>query len=101
MQDNSVKLSNLARCAVAIDRYRPETCCIVGNYYSLLGVCNVHTEKCDVSVFIAIGSPQNHAKAIVYFQRALKLDPNYLSAWTLMGHELVELKNTNAYALSL
>lgn len=34
--------------------------------------------------------------AIVYFQRALKLNPKYLSAWTLMGHEFMELKNTNA-----
>ena len=32
----------------------------------------------------------------MYFQRALKLDANYLSAWTLMGHEYVEMKNPNA-----
>ena len=38
----------------------------------------------------------NHEKAIVYFRRALKLNPQYLSAWTLMGHEFVEMKNTNA-----
>lgn len=37
-----------------------------------------------------------HQRAIIYFQRALKLDPHYLSAWTLMGHEFMELKNTNA-----
>ena len=37
-----------------------------------------------------------HEKAVQYFQRALKLNPNYLSAWTLMGHEFMELKNTNA-----
>ena len=46
-----------------------------GNYYSLRG---------------------QHEKAVLYFQRALKLNPNYLSAWTLMGHEYMELKNTNA-----
>lgn len=34
--------------------------------------------------------------AITYFQRALKLNPKYLAAWTLMGHEFMELKNTNA-----
>ena len=28
-----------------------------------------------------------------YFNRALKLDRHYLSAWTLMGHEYVEIKN--------
>lgn len=31
-----------------------------------------------------------------YFRRALRLNPNYLSAWTLMGHEYVELKNPPA-----
>ena len=37
-----------------------------------------------------------HEKAVQYFQRGLKLNPSYLSAWTLMGHEFIELKNTNA-----
>lgn len=39
---------------------------------------------------------RDHEKAITYFRRALKLDRGYLSAWTLMGHEYVEIKNTNA-----
>ncbi|KAL6894301.1 hypothetical protein ACP4OV_008399 [Aristida adscensionis] len=37
-----------------------------------------------------------HEKSVLYFQRALKLNRKYLSAWTLMGHEFVELKNTPA-----
>ena len=37
-----------------------------------------------------------HEKAVLYFQRALKLNPNYLSAWTLMGHEYMELKQTSS-----
>jgi anaphase-promoting complex subunit 8 len=32
----------------------------------------------------------------MYFQRALRLDFGYLSAWTLMGHEYMELRNTAA-----
>jgi hypothetical protein len=48
---------------------------MIGNYYSLR---------------------REHEKAILYFRRALKLDRAYLSAWTLMGHEYVEIKNTNA-----
>ena len=48
---------------------------MIGNYYSLRS---------------------QHEKAVTYFQRALKLNPDYLSAWTLMGHEFIELKNTNA-----
>lgn len=68
-------LSYLAHRAFMTDKYRPESCCIIGNYYSLKG---------------------QHEKSVVYFKRALKLNKNYLSAWTLMGHEFVEMKNTPA-----
>ena len=33
---------------------------------------------------------------MLYFKRALQLDSHYLSAWTLMGHEYVEIRNTAA-----
>lgn len=66
-------LSYLAHRLFVTDKYRPESCCIIGNYYSLKG---------------------QHEKSVIYFMRALKLNKNYLSAWTLMGHEYVEMKNT-------
>ncbi|KAK4941569.1 Anaphase-promoting complex subunit 8 [Elasticomyces elasticus] len=69
------KLAFLAHLATSVDKFRPETCCVVGNYYSL---CS------------------QHEKAVMYFRRALTLDRNFLSAWTLMGHEYIELKNTHA-----
>ncbi|TIA16834.1 TPR-like protein [Aureobasidium pullulans] len=69
------KLAYLASVASAIDKFRPETCCIIGNYYS----------QCS-----------EHEKAVMYFRRALTLDRQFLSAWTLMGHEYIELKNTQA-----
>lgn len=69
------EMSALAHKTVEINKYRPETCCVIGNYYSIRS---------------------DHTKAVIYFQRALKLDPTYLSAWTLMGHEFMEMKNTNA-----
>lgn len=75
VKESKRALSYVAHNAVMIDKYRPETCCIIGNYYSLKA---------------------EHEKAVLYFQRALRLDRNYLSAWTLMGHEHVELKNTGA-----
>ncbi|GAB4845596.1 anaphase-promoting complex component apc8 [Ancistrocladus abbreviatus] len=71
----SAALSYLAHRMFLTDKYRPESCCIIGNYYSLKG---------------------QHEKSVVYFRRALKLNKNYLSAWTLMGHEYVEMKNTPA-----
>ncbi|KAL7470643.1 hypothetical protein ACHAXS_010903 [Conticribra weissflogii] len=75
VKDQKVALSHLAHRSIAIDKYRPETCIIVGNYYS---------------------SKARHEKAVQYFQRALKLDRTYLSAWTLLGHEYIEMKNTAA-----
>ena len=69
------QLAYLAHLATAVDRFRPESACVVGNYYAL---------------------KSEHEKAITYFRRALTLDRSFLSAWTLMGHEYVELKNTQA-----
>ncbi|PNH55631.1 hypothetical protein VD0002_g9880 [Verticillium dahliae] len=69
------KLAFIAHLCSNIDRFRPESCVVVGNYYSLLSM---------------------HEKAVQYFRRALTLDRTCLSAWTLMGHEYVELKNTHA-----
>ncbi len=43
----------------------------MGNFYSLRG---------------------EHEKAIVYFRRALRADPTYVSAYTLIGHEYVEVR---------
>nr|GMC75872.1 anaphase-promoting complex subunit 8 [Ipomoea batatas] len=71
----SSALSHLAHRVILIDKYRPESCCIIGNYYSLKG---------------------QHEKSVMYFRRALKLNKNYLSAWTLMGHEYIEMKNIPA-----
>jgi anaphase-promoting complex subunit 8 len=69
------KLAFLAQLATTTDKFRPETCCVVGNYYSI---------------------KSEHEKAVMYFRRALTLDRTFLSAWTLMGHEFVEMKNTHA-----
>lgn len=68
------QLAFVAQVATATDKFRPETCCVVGNYYSL---------------------KSEHEKAVMYFRRALTLDRNFLSAWTLMGHEFIEMKNTH------
>jgi anaphase-promoting complex subunit 8 len=73
VKEDMAKLSALVHDAVMIDKYTPETCCIMGNYYSLKG---------------------DHVRALVSFRRALMLNVYYLAAWTLMGHEYLELKQT-------
>ncbi len=43
----------------------------------------------------------DHEKAALYFQRALRLNKRLLAAWTLLGHEYVEvLKNIHIYIMS-
>lgn len=75
VMEKKSKLSFLAQFASQIDKFRSETCCIVANYHSMKG---------------------EHDKSIMYYKRALTLNKNCLSAWTLMGHEFVELKNSHA-----
>lgn len=75
VREMQTELSSLAHISNQIDPFRIETCICIANFYSLRG---------------------QHAKSVVYFSRALQLNPKYLSAWTLMGHEYIELKNTNA-----
>lgn len=75
VKESKPELSDLAHKSVRIDKYRTETCFIIGNYYSSKG---------------------QHEKAVIYFKRALRLDPKYLAAWILIGHEYVEMKNTSA-----
>lgn len=69
------KLAYLSQFAADVDSYRPETCCIIANYFS---------------------AKQQHEKAIMYFRRALTLNKTCTNAWTLMGHEFVEMKNSHA-----
>ncbi|KAJ5089058.1 Cdc23 [Penicillium argentinense] len=74
VMNERARLAFVAQIATATDKFRPETCCVVGNYYSL---------------------KSEHEKAVMYFRRALTLDRSFLSAWTLMGHEYIEMKNTH------
>ena len=75
VKEMRTELSSLAHSANEIDPFRVETCCCIANFYSLRS---------------------QHPKAVVYFSRALQLNPRHLSAWTLMGHEYMEMKNTGA-----
>eukprot|EP00983_Pelagomonas_calceolata_P126191 1161280-Pelagomonas_calceolata.AAC.8 len=43
-----------------------------------------------------LGGLGTHDKAVQYFKRALRLNRGYLAAWTLLGHEYMEAKNTPA-----
>lgn len=75
LQESKDKLCILAQECIKVDRYRPETCCVLANYYSV---------------------QRNIEESIEFFTRALKLNRSYPLAWTLLGHDYIEQKNTNA-----
>jgi anaphase-promoting complex subunit 8 len=74
IKDDRAGLRYLAHHFAKIDKYSPQTCCIIGNHYSLSG---------------------EHQKAVVSYLRALQLDPKYIDAWTLIGHEYILMKDAN------
>ena len=38
-------------------------------------------------------SKKDRARAISYFRRAIQMKPDFISAWTLIGHEYIEMRN--------
>ncbi|KAI0987472.1 hypothetical protein GJ496_006747 [Pomphorhynchus laevis] len=72
-------LSLLAQQCFAVNPYRHETCCVLGNYYSII---------------------KEHCKAVHYYLQALKVNPYYVFAWTLAGHECMELKSYSSAVLA-
>ena len=91
--ENRLTLSRLAHDFLALDKDRPEVCCLVGMLLP-------STSYSDQVLMQYEGNHYSlraeHEKAIRYFRRATQLDRTYLSAWTLMGHEYVEMKNSHA-----
>ena len=74
MNENAKELGALAVECYQNNKYCPETCCVVGNYYSMMS---------------------EHEKSIEYFKKALELDRSFLAACTLIGHEYLELKKVS------
>eukprot|EP00762_Andalucia_godoyi_P007092 ANDGO_01825.mRNA.1 Anaphase-promoting complex subunit 8 len=75
VQNDRTALAELAQAVSAVDRFHTISALVVGNYYSLRG---------------------RHELAAQYFKRAVQMDGRCVAAWTLLGHECVELKNTSA-----
>jgi anaphase-promoting complex subunit 8 len=65
------QMSFLASITSSIERNRPETFYVIGNYYSLIS---------------------RHVEAVSCFQQALLLDRGFSAAWTLLGYEYFRLQ---------
>ena len=63
VKEKRKELSYLAHRCMELNKFRPETCCIVGNYYGMYGM---------------------HEKVILYFERSLQLNHNFINAYVLM-----------------
>lgn len=65
-------LARLAFVLGRVDSISAEANCCIANSYS---------------------AREQHTKAIVYFTRALRINPDHVNAWTLIGHEYLEVKS--------
>jgi len=72
-------LSLLAHRVSQANKYTPEACVVSGNYFSSRG---------------------EHQRAAEQFKRAVRLNPRFASAWTLAGHELIEMRSPAAAVAS-
>ncbi|GAV04096.1 hypothetical protein RvY_14428 [Ramazzottius varieornatus] len=72
--DDHVRMRKLAGEIYLADRFTAESSIALGNFYGLLG---------------------EHDKAVVNFLKALRYNPELHHVWTLIGHEQVELKQTD------
>lgn len=66
------QLAKLAYDIERVDSLTPEANSCIANSYS---------------------AREQHTKAILYFTRALRLNPDHLNSWTLIGHEYLEMKS--------
>ena len=89
VMDKKAKLGKLAHEYAEINPHRAEVCCLIGALRSFV-------RKQQLTLGNYYSSRSDHTKAITYFKRSLMLNREYLPAWTLMGHEFVELKNSHA-----
>ena len=75
VKEDVSKLSELAHSLSQIDKFRPETLTVCGNFFAISG---------------------KHENAIAQFAMALRFDISFGFAWTLIGHEFIELGNVSA-----
>lgn len=75
VQGKEEKLAHLTHSLAEAGREDAEVCCAVGNYHTLRG--------------------DNH-RAVEVFKRGVRLDPSCSSAWILLGHAYIELKDSIA-----
>lgn len=51
------------------------------------------TPEANSCIANSFSAREQHTKAIIYFTRALRLNPDHLNSWTLIGHEYLEMKS--------
>lgn len=75
LTERGPELTHLAHTCSSWGSESPEVCVVVGNHFYY---------------------QSDHPRAIEAFQRAIKLDPQCLAAWILLGHAFLEIKNAGA-----
>ncbi|KAI3886600.1 hypothetical protein MKW92_003322 [Papaver armeniacum] len=86
-------LSYLAHRVFLTDKYRPESCCIIGNYYSLKGQHEksraVDINPCDYRAWYGLGQAYEMMcmpfYALYYFRKSVYLQPSDSRLWIAMA----------------
>lgn len=100
-------LSELARHFMSVNKDRPEVSLVIGTslFFPIAShsLSDVGVGRLLVRMNAGLDGAGNyyslrneHEKAVRYYQRAVQLHPTYGAAWTLMGHEYLEMKNSHA-----
>jgi anaphase-promoting complex subunit 8 len=90
------KLGQMAHEYAQVNKNRAEVCCLIGKSRQSDGFFVKLTSNTTLRSGNYYSAREEHTKAIQYFRRSLLLNRDYLPAWTLLGHEFVELKNSHA-----
>ncbi|TFJ88739.1 hypothetical protein NSK_000308 [Nannochloropsis salina CCMP1776] len=100
VKESRAELSQLAHIAARNDKYRPETCCIIGNYYSLKAYRRaVDINPRDYRAWYGLGQTyellQMYLYAIYYYRKAATLRPFDARMWCALGvcYEQLDRRN--------
>lgn len=87
-------LSQLAQHFMTVNKDRPEVSLVIGEPRIPRYWCISCLTTASLGNYYSLRN--EHEKAVRYYQRAVQLHPTYGAAWTLMGHEYLEMKNSHA-----
>merc|ERR1719228_3089403 len=93
VKEQRVELAHLAHKTNMIDKYRTETCCVIGNYYSLRQA--IEANRRDYRAWYGLGQTYEilkmHHYCLYYFKQAQELRPSDSRMLVALGESYEKL----------